>query len=169
MNNKTQIIEKLREEFNTWDGILSGLSDEQVTGPKLYANRSIKDDVGHLWVWQRISVARMEAAVNNTEPRWDWWPEQFVLEKEEDLDGVNAWIYETNREKPWSQVYKDWREGFLRFIELAEQVSEKDLLDPQKYSWMDGHPLILVLRGAYEHHHEDHLQALLAWLRENDA
>ena len=31
-----------------------------------------------------------------------------------DLDQINAWIYETYREQPWSSVHHDWREGFLR-------------------------------------------------------
>jgi hypothetical protein len=167
MSDKTQTITMLREEFNRWEELLAGMSEEQITGSKLHSNRSIKDEVAHLWVWQRISVARIEAAVNNKEPGLAWWPERFDPEAEEDLDEINEWIYETNREKAWSQVYKDWREGCLRFIELAEKVSEKDLLDPQKYTWLEGHPLILVLQGSYEHHHEDHLEPLLAWLRQH--
>jgi hypothetical protein len=63
-------------------------------------------------------------------------------------------------------VHQDWRDGFLRFLELGEMIAEKDLLDPEKYPWMKGYSLFVVLQGSYEHHHIDHLEPLLAWLRQ---
>jgi hypothetical protein len=32
---------------------------------------------------------------------------------------------------------------------------------------MKGQPLSLVLWGSYEHHHEDHLEPVLVWLRQH--
>jgi hypothetical protein len=90
----------------------------------------------------------------------------FLILKE-DLDQINAWIYETYREQPWSSVHHDWREGFLRFLELGEAIPEKELLEAGRYPWLEGHPLSLVLVSSYEHHHEEHLEPLLAWLRQH--
>ena len=165
MDGKKQILEILREEFDRWEELLASLSEEQITAPQLPSNLSIKDVIAHLWAWQQRSIARMEAALHNREPEFPRWPERFVPDSEDDLEPINAWIYETYHEKPWASVYADWRAGFLRFLELGEAIPEKDLLDPGRYAWLEGQPLSLVLDSSYEHHHEEHLEPLLAWLR----
>ncbi len=167
MNDKAQIITQLRDEFDRWETLLSGLSEEQITIPHLPANLSIKDVIAHLWTWQQRSIARMDAALHDREPEFPGWPAGLNPEAEEDLDRVNAWIHETNREKPWSRVHEDWRAGFLRLIELADAAPETVLLAPGKYAWLDGAPLAIVLTSSYAHHHEEHLEPLREWLRQN--
>ncbi len=161
MNDKKQILTTLKEEFNRWEELLSGMSEERITAPHLSSNWSIKDVIAHLWAWQQRSITRMEAALHNKEPEFPRWPAEFDPEAEGQPHQLNAWIYETYREKPWSRVYGDWREGFLRFLELGEEISEKDLLDPGRYTWLEGHPLSFILLASHEHH-EEHRGWLLA-------
>jgi hypothetical protein len=53
------------------------------------------------------------------------------------------------------------REQFNRWEELlAEQISERDLLDSSRYAWLEGYSLALVLRASYDHHQE-HLEKLI--------
>ncbi len=167
MNDKQHILAMLREEFNRWEELLSGMTEEQITAPRLPANLSIKDVVAHLRAWQQVSIARLEAALLNREPRFPAAPPGLDLDTENDVDALNAWIYATYRDQPWSSVYRDWRAGFLRFVELGEAIPEPDLLEPGRYPWLRGYSLADGLLGSYEHHHDDHLEPLLAWLREN--
>jgi len=46
---------------------------------------------------------------------------------------------ETYREKPWADVYRDWKGGFQRFLELGQTIFEEDLFDDEKYVWLDGY------------------------------
>ena len=115
--------------------------------------------------WQTRSIARLEAALANKEPDFPRWPVQPLPDPGDNSDEINAWIYQTYREEPWSVVHQSWRTGFLRFLELAQAIPEKDLLDPKRFPWMQGQPLLAVLQGSYEHHHIDHLEPLLALLR----
>jgi hypothetical protein len=164
MNDKQQILTTLREEFNRWETMLAGLSEAQITAPQLAANLSIKDVVAHLRAWQQRSVARMEAALHNREPEFPRWPAGLDAEPAGEPHQLNAWIYETYRDRLWSSVHRDWKEGFLRLLELGEAIPEKDLLDTGKYPWLEGHPLSFILLASYEHHHIDHLEPLLAWI-----
>ncbi len=161
-NDKKQSLTMLRDVFNRWEDLLASMSEEQITAQELSSNWSVKDIVAHLWGWQQRSVARVEAALHDKEPEYPRWPEQLGPDLEEDVDQTNAWIHETNRGKPWPSVYEDWRAQFLRFLELAEQIPEKDLLDPGRYTWLEGYTLSAVLVGSYEHH-DEHLDQLLAW------
>ncbi|HEX7974864.1 MAG TPA: ClbS/DfsB family four-helix bundle protein, partial [Anaerolineales bacterium] len=129
---------------------------------------SIKDVMAHLMTWQQRSIARLEAALYHRVPEFPRWPENLHPDSDDEPpDQINAWIYDTNRDRPWASVYRDWREGFLRFLELGEAIPENDLLEVGKYPWMEGYPLSLVLLSSYEHHHIDHLEPLLAWLRQH--
>jgi len=165
MNMQDHILAALREQFNRWEELLAAMSKEQITTPLPPSTWSVKDVIAHLWAWQQRSIARLEAATLDQEPEFPTWLSDLDLDSEDSTDQVNTWIYETYRELPWSKVYRNWREGFLRFLELGERVSEKDLLDAGRYAWLKGRPLALVLLGSYDHHQE-HLEKSLAWLWE---
>ena len=73
MNVDRRIISMLKEEFNQWEDVLAGLTEEQITAPQLPANLSIKDVIAHLMAWQQVSIARLEAAQLNKEPMLPNW------------------------------------------------------------------------------------------------
>ena len=166
MNMKDHILTALREQFHRWEELLAGMSDEQITAPRLPSHWSIKDVIAHLCAWQQRSIARLEAAQLDREPEFPQWLPELDPDSEGTTDQTNAWIYETYCEQPWSTTHQDWRAGFQRFLDLGAGISEKDLLDAGRYPWLDGHPLAFILLASYDHHQE-HLEKSLAWLREH--
>jgi len=167
MDDKSQMMKILKKEFDNWEELLASLDEAQITARQLPDNWSIKDVMAHLMAWQQLSIARLEAALHDREPVLPAWPEELDLEPDGEPHDLNAWIYETYRDQPWSSVYRAWRTGFLRFLELGEAIPEKDLLEPGKYTWLEDDPLMAVLHGSYEHHHQDHFEPLPAWLKES--
>lgn len=167
MADKQQLLTLLREELDTWEALLAGLSEAELTAPRLPDPWSIKDDLAHLMAWQQRSIIRVEAALQNRQPAFPGWPTS--ADTDDDPLETNAWIYAQYRDQSWAQVYAAWRAGFLRLIELADAVPERDLLDPGKYAWLDGEPLAIVLEGTYEHHQIDHLEPLQRWLEQRRA
>ena len=161
VNDKDQMLAMLKDDFNRWEEALAGMSEAQITEPNLPDGLSIKDEIAHLWAWQQRSVARIEAALHDRQPEFPAWPERLGPDTDEDVDPTNAWIYETYCDKPWASVYADWRAQFMRFLELAGEIPERDLLDAGRYEWMEGYPLSASLQGSYEHH-EEHLESLLS-------
>ena len=166
MNMKEHILAALREQVNRWEELLASLSEEQIATPLLPSHWSTKDGIAHLMAWQQRSIARIEAAQFNREPEFPKWLPEVDPDSESSTGQINAWIYETYREQPWSKVHQNWKEGFMRFLELAEPIPEKDLLDAGKYPWLKGLPLAFILLASYDHHQE-HLEKLLAWLQQN--
>jgi len=166
MNMKEHILAALREQFNRWEELLAGLSEEQITTPHFDLDWSIKDVIAHLWGWQRISIARMEGGLLNREPEFPKWVMELGTIWEEDANQTNARIYELNHEKSWAEIYQNWRSGFLRFLKLGEPIPEKDLLDGDRYPWLKGYSLAFILIASYDHHQE-HFEKLLNWLKEH--
>jgi hypothetical protein len=157
MSDKEQLIIMLVQTFTGWEWLLDGLTEEQITAKPRFYDMSIKDVIAHLRAWQQVSIARVEAALENREPKFPDWLEGLHPESEEHREEYNARIYELYHDQPWSKVYQVWRDGFRRFLELAEQVPEQDLLNAQKYPWLEGYALSAVLEGSYGHHQE-HLE-----------
>ena len=162
MNDKTSTIDALRVEFTRWQSFLSALSETQATLPQP-DGLSIRDVAGHLHAWQQLSIARVEAGQRGGEPVYPDWCAGLYPDDEEYIEQFNATIHETYRQQPWPRVYALWRDGFARFLELAEATPETELMDSTRYPWLRGYALIDVLQGLYEHHveHREGLPHLL--------
>lgn len=166
MDMKGHILAGLKEELDCWEALLAGFSEEQILTPLAPSHWSVKDDIAHLRTWQQRSIARFEAAQLDREPVYPSWPAGLDPDAEGSTDQINAWIYETHRDQPWTQVHQDWKKGFLRFLELAETMAERDLLDSGRYPWLKGYPLAYILLASYDHHQE-HFEKLQTWLGEH--
>lgn len=165
MTTKSEMLTLLKDEFDRWEELLKSLTVEQITAPNFLSNWSIKDILAHLMAWQSRSIARLEAVKLNRDPEFPHWPAQLDPDLVDNPDQVNAWIQRTYREDPWLAIHRSWSAGFQHFLELGQAIPEADLLDPQKYPWMQGQPLMVILQSSYDHHHLEHLEPLLAQLR----
>ncbi len=165
MNEKQHMLIKLRDEVNRWETLLADLREAQITAPQVPSEWSIKDEIVHLWAWQRRSIARLDAALHDHEPQYLPWPGEPVAgaDTEDDTDRINARIYAAWRERPWADVHRDWRTGFLHFIELGEALPEPDLLAQGQYPWLGDYTLLFIMHSSYAHH-DEHFGHVLAWL-----
>jgi hypothetical protein len=163
MNMKGHILAALREKYEDWETLLSSLSEEQITDPLSPSHWSIKDFMSHLWAWQQRSCARFEAARLNREPEFPQWVPGIDPDGEGNADRINAYIFETRHELPWSKVYQDWKDGFQWLLELGEEIPEMYLLSTGIYTWLGPYPLAYILLASYDHHQE-HYEKLLEWL-----
>jgi hypothetical protein len=167
MDMKGHILAALREQFDAWETLLAGMNEQQITAPLLPSPWSGKDVVAHLKTWQERSIARLEAALEGREPEFPKWIPGVEPDSEPNTEQINAWIYETHRDQSWSNVYADWRKGYLRFLELGGRISEINLLAEGRYGWLNGSPLAIVLLASYDHHQE-HLEKMIAWWQEHE-
>lgn len=163
MNMKSHILAALREQLEAWEATLARLGEAAIVARAGQADWSIKDELAHLWAWQQRTLARVEAARLDREPEFPAWPFDPNDESEEGTERINTWIHETNRDLPWSSVHQNWRDCFLRVLDAAERITERDLLDSGRYAWLNGHAIAVFLLGTYDHHQE-HFEKLSARL-----
>ena len=146
-----------------WEALLGGLSEDQLVAPELDMGWSVKDVVAHLMAWQRITNARLRAALRDEAPDFGEWPEGLQPDSEEDLEAINAWIYKTYHDLSWGSVYQYWRSGYQRLLDTAQAVPESILRESGRFAWLPDYPLSAVLDGTLEHH-EEHYGWLVEWL-----
>jgi hypothetical protein len=164
MTLKPHILTALREQAQRWEELLLNLSEAQITEPRFDLKWSIQDVVAHLWGWQQISIARLQAAALDRKPEFPAWLYNLPGDWEEDVDRTNAWLYQNNHANPWSQVHQNWREGYLQMIASADPITEKHLLDKERFTWLNGYSPLDVLIGSYEHHQE-HYEMVIAAIK----
>lgn len=164
MNMKDHILAALREQFDQWEELLASLRTEQITDPLTPSEWAIKDVIAHVMAWQQRTIARVEAALLDREPLFPAWQPGLDPEAEGDTDQVNAWIYAHYHHQPWTEVHQSWKTGFQRLLASAQTISERDLLDTSRYSWLEGYSIALILLATYDHHQE-HYEKLQAWLQ----
>lgn len=157
MPDKQHLLAMLRTEYERWQTLLAGLNEEQLGNRVLPAGLSIKDQIGHLHAWQQISIARLEAVVEEREPIMPAWLGDLAPDAHENLERINAWIHVHYRDEPWADVYAAWQSGFQRFLLLAAAIPEADLFDTGRYRWLGGYAPADVLQGSDEHHDEHYV------------
>lgn len=155
-DERTDVLTALSEELGYWEGRLAALSEAEIVGSQLRNGWSLKDLMAHLMAWQQVTRARLVAARAGGAPVLPEWLEGSDPESEEEIHGFNARIFEIHRDRPWPEVHAEWRSGFDEVLRLGRELPEADLLEPGRFPWLDGHPLIAVLEGTLRHHREDH-------------
>lgn len=158
--SKAQLLDDLRNEQAGWDALLADIGEDHMTQPGAAGDWSIKDIVAHLTGWRRRTVARFQAARRHEpEPPTDWPAD---LDDDDEVDKINAWIEDANRDRPLAAVLSDARTVNEQLLAAVEAMPEADLHDPSRFPWWEG--LEWNGAGLWGHFHEEHEPDMRAWL-----
>ena len=155
--SKTQLLAELNNENASWQALLDDIGEANMTQPEVAGGWSIKDIVAHLTGWRRRTVRRIQATRNHESDVTPPWPSEL----QED-DDINAWIYESNRDRPLADVFSDSREVFQQLVDAINAFSDDELQGPQRIEWLEGEPL--NGKFVFSHFHEEHEPDMRAWL-----
>lgn len=153
MRDKAAWLQMLRDVYQNWTTFVDGLSAEQIN--TVFADDyALKQTLGHLWGWEQLTLARLEAAVEDRDLRFDLWPAPYEADSDEGTDAINVTIQRITHDMAWDRLYADWKMTFQRVIALTERISEADLMAKARYAWLDGNPLSDVIGGVVGHTQE---------------
>jgi hypothetical protein len=160
---KSDLLNWLQEENRKWEVLLDHIGPARMDQPGINGSWSMKDIVAHLTGWNRNLVACLQAAQRGESEPAPPWPAHLKSE-----DEINAWIYETNRGKPVSEVLQESRQVNQQLMAVIEQLPDDVRIDEVQ----EGHPFNLVwvddkrfLAGEFfDHFWDDHEADVQAWL-----
>jgi len=154
---KLELLHDLQEENQRWEALLGQIGEAHMDEPGVAEEWSIKDIVAHLTGWRKRTVARLQAAQQGTGDPPPPWPTHLHTD-----DEINAWIYKTNHQLSVREVLNDSRQTFQKLLSAIEALPEAELLDSQRFAWMEGEPLSAA--GLFGHFHEEHEPDMRGWL-----
>lgn len=164
LDTREALLETVRDLRTALDDVLNQVTVEQIEAPGSFAAWSLKDLIAHLTGWRELTAIRLEAALADTEPTFAW-PDN--LDEEKDLDDINFWFYETNRNKPFDQVLQESNATFDRVERAIKALSDTDLFTPNLFPWLNWTTSGVgpaVIEGTRNHYYVEHEPDIEAWL-----
>ena len=134
--------------------------------PGVAGHWSLKDAIAHLTGWRWWSVARMEAAVNNSEPTPPW-SSGLDESTEENVDRINDEFYAKSRDRAVGDVLRESRETFDRLEAALMKLSDEELFEEGRYAWLEGYSTSAIILGSAAHLFEDHERGINYFLARN--
>jgi hypothetical protein len=155
--SKTQLLAELHNENAYWQALLDEIGEVNMMQPEVAGGWSIKDIVAHITGWRRRTVRRFQAALNHEPDFTPPWPSEL-----QEVDEINVWIYESNRDRPLADVLSDSREVFQQLVGGIDAFSDDEFQDLQHSALLQGEPLSGKL--FFSHFHKEHEPDMRAWL-----
>jgi hypothetical protein len=165
VGSKAELLARMREGREVWNGLIAEIPDSAITEPVLPGGWSVKDLVAHVAAYENWTAAQIRAANERREPtNLELYGVEDVPEDPEgwDLDRVNAAIYERYANTPLADVRTFAEHAFADLIAAIEAVPERDLMAKDVQSWTGGEALINVIPRQATAHYEHHLDDLRA-------
>ena len=167
LSSRADLLSTIQKLGDDIEQIASQVNPEQAAQPNAFGDWSFKDVIAHLNSWRLLTAARLEAGLNGTEPIVPW---PAHLDEDRDIDGLNRWLYESNRDKSLAEIMADSRATIERSAAAIRAVPEDALLQVGHFTWMPSYALGPgVVQGTWEHFHIDHEPEIRAWLARQEA
>lgn len=161
---KADLLTQMARGRAALEQALGQLSEAQLTRPGPNGGWAIKDHLAHLAAWERGIAALLQRR-----PRWAVMGLDEAAISNYDEEGVNALIYQQNRDRSLAEVLTDFHEAHRQMLAALDDLSETELFKP--YSYYTGgeagdnpRPIIAWIVGnTYEHYaeHQAWIEAML--------
>lgn len=83
------------------------------------------------------------------------------------MDAVNARWYDENRNRPLDRILDDFQNVYKQCLLRIEAFLDKDLTDPQRYTWQKGRALWEWIAEDTFRHEAEHEAQIRAWRTEH--
>jgi len=162
--NKEKIFEQLYRTRERLLVALEPLSDEAFLQPGVMDSWSLADILAHLTVWESELVTSLQRIKQGKKPA-------RMLAALADVDGYNELRFAENKSRDLNRIFDDLQALRLQLEEWLAEFSDRDLSNPDRYAWSDGHPLWRLVEGNSFGHELQHLPQIEAysarWQAEN--
>lgn len=147
---KEEIFENLETTRIQLLQALEPLPDEAFYEPGVMDQWSLADILNHLMAWESELVTALQRIKQGQAP-------VRMLAALKDIDGYNQRRFEEIKGRNIDQILADFHALRLQLEEWLDEFSDKDLNDPKRFKWSDGHPLWKLVEGNSFGHEQQHL------------
>ena len=145
---KTIVLDLLQQGHLDEETFLRELNETERTAigtPELW---SAKDHMAHRTFWHQNLVLTLTAILQHQE----------LPPSAQDEEQLNSMVFEEHKLRPWSEIHAESERVYAELITLAEQFSEEDLTDTNRFTWFTGgRPLYTAFLGKCYEHDQEHL------------
>ena len=157
------MLAAIDQEKQTWQNIVNQVGSDRMETPGVVGNWTFKDFAAHMTGWREHTIRHLDAAAHGTEPVLPWPPEL------QEVDQINDWMYQQNRNRPADEVLQESEASFGRLSEVVQLFSEDELNDSERIGWLKGTSLAGIFNSGdmFGHYHEEHAEEVQAFLSQD--
>jgi hypothetical protein len=170
LQTKTQLLDIMRATRAEWETLMAEVGEARMSEPGVEGVWAVRDIIAHLTAYERWTAVKTLADVRGAEPthlellgRTDAPPADL------EEDAYNAWVTEYQRQRPLRDVLAENQRSYQHLLEAIEQLSEPELKDPNRFTWLRGKSLWQILPNQSYNHYAMHMPAIRAWLHQREA
>jgi hypothetical protein len=159
---KSELLNWLQNEYQQFQSFLDQIGPNRMEQPGVAGSWSMKDITAHLTTWNRRLVSYIQAAQRGEPLPPPPWP--AVLQDEDD---INAWIYESNRDRLLKAVLDETHQVFQQLLAVIDGLPNNVHIEDE---WR-----LVHLGGQrypagefFDHFHDDHEPDIRAWLERQE-
>lgn len=163
--SKSELLQWLVQSDQEWQALLDQIGLERMEQPGVNGDWSMQDIVAHLSDWNLHLLNCFGAALRGKPEPPPPWPPHLETD-----DEINAWIYETHRERAARDVLDEARQINAQLYALVEDLpatAQIELVEPAYYLVWLGNQRFLP-GEFYDHFRDDHEQNVRAWLAQQE-
>lgn len=154
--SKSALLEAMQTEYEKWEELLSRLDEATMLRPGATGTWAIKDVIGHIISWQKLTLARLEPITRD---------EEYVPSgPKKTIDEWNAQFYLENSKYSLAELLAEAPVVYGQVVALVQKLSEEELNDPNRAKWLDGTPAWKWIEGNTYEHYQEHIGAIEEWL-----
>jgi hypothetical protein len=163
--NKKELLDRIQAGYQQFNGLLTNLSQDQMTQKGVIGEWSVKDLLTHLTAWELYAIMRIQIALHGLPLELHW-----TVEEQEGFDRKNEQIYAANRDKPLAQVQPDFLRIYHQMLDFIAALSESDLFAAEGHVGQRlGYPAWQLIAGNTYEHYAEHGESLREWLDKGGA
>jgi hypothetical protein len=153
--DKAMLLDRIQSSYAEFEKVFALLDEALITSAGADGGWSIKDILAHIMAWHRRLLDRIGAIARNEEPA-------FLISGvgNGEIDRLNAQFYEENKARPLNEVLSDLRASHFQVVESVRRMTDEDLMDPQRFVWMDGDPFWKLVAGDTYEHYQEHMESI---------
>jgi hypothetical protein len=102
---------------------------------------SAKDNLAHTMFWKERLSERLAVAAHGETPTTG----------DDDFQPINEENFETHRSRSWADVLADDARIHAQLLASLDALSDEDLVEPTRFAWTNGEPLLTNVLGSYWH------------------
>ena len=130
MDKKNQLLDLLSKSDQSEVNFISDISDKERAAIGAAQEWAVKDEIIHIAAWKAIMSERFASArADKSHPGYDDW------------DAVNEEIFQHHRKDTWQEVLEFRERSYQQLVEQIQSFDEDDLVDEQRYEWLNGRSL----------------------------
>jgi hypothetical protein len=130
MGTKEKLLDLIERAYQEEQEFVQSLTDEQKSAVGTSEQWAAKDIIAHVITWQARLMDNHEAAKRGETPT-----------TYDDFDHENELIFQAHRDRSWDAIRRETSEIHHRLAAWLQGMTEDDLTNPARFSWLKGQAL----------------------------